>query len=526
MAGQMLNINKILINIFVATVLIYQSSHRAVADNKELILIHISDTHEIMESTPSSVSISRFVTRVQQIREQNPNSEVRVIHSGDFLAPSTTSRTLLGQDIVQALAMAQTELTAVGNHEFDYGTSVLLERATQSSFPFLTANVQFGARYADTSSIQPYIIKEWAGKRIAFFGLTTEVVTMSSIHKFGDDVLVLDPATEGKRVVEHIRQNENVDYVVALSHLLIQEEDALIERLGEINGPSVDLILGGHEHRVLERTQIGIPHIKVRNDFQDIAIIRIKNGNITWEVENLSRELPADPAVETLLDGFRQQVAAVNNTPIAYISESFDGTWATIKAKYLTGELDLGRWVVSLFASEMGTEVGFMNLGVVSRSNRVYGPGVITLGDVEALFPFFTDPPMVIETTVATLKDKFERMIEGGRNDHANKGWTGKFPVVSGLIARWDLDKPMGQRLTLTDINGQAVSDDMILNITMNTYMYKSDPVLQQASRVLKSFDLEEDPDATYNVLKSAIIRLYGAALDDFNRCQNALMPE
>jgi len=77
-----------------------------------------------------------------------------------------------------------------GNHEFDFGFPVLLERASSLNYPLICANLS----HPDGSSVFPeYVVLEKKGVKVGFFGLLTPDAAISvKTSKMGDTV-VTDP---------------------------------------------------------------------------------------------------------------------------------------------------------------------------------------------------------------------------------------------------------------------------------------------------------------------------------------------
>jgi 2',3'-cyclic-nucleotide 2'-phosphodiesterase (5'-nucleotidase family) len=456
---------------------------------KEVILVHLSDTHIILEpaGTKGTVSIARAMTKINEIKAQNSDAHVIVVHSGDFLAPSETSKFFKGKDVVRALEAAGVTVAALGNHEFDYTTAVLLERAKSATFPFVSANVE-RKNGASLPHIQPYVIKLVGDLRIAFFGLTTKDNTMATLAKFGDDVRITDPAEAAKKVVADIQKSGAADMIVALAHLEADEDESVLK-----NVPGIHLLLGGHEHLSVNTEFEGVPRVKVRNDLQDISVTKVsrdaKTGkfSIYPEVIPITRDVPLDPKMEVVLEEIRNEVSEVNSKVIGTLPVGQDATWSTLMKEVNTTSASAGTWTVELFRQALGGDVAFMNVGIIARANRMFGPGPMTEGDLGLLFPW-TDPPVMIETTGKVIRTKFENMLSRAANEIAaayardpnQKPWSGKFPIAAGLEVEWDLTRPEGSRLTKLNYQGAPLKDDQVLRAVINLFVYNSDADLRQ----------------------------------------------
>src|SRR5437867_9078846 len=181
--------------------------------------------------------MARLATLVREVRRENPNTVF--VLGGDFLSPSVESTFLQGAQIVAVLNAIGLDYATFGNHEFDFGPTVLLERMNESKFQWLSANVvdrrsgrPFGGASAET-------LLTLGGLRVGFFGLT--MVDAARTSRPGPDIVFNPPLTAGKEVVARLRA-QGAQVVVGVTHQEIADDRALAA------AADVDLILGGHEH--------------------------------------------------------------------------------------------------------------------------------------------------------------------------------------------------------------------------------------------------------------------------------------
>ncbi|HXI56792.1 MAG TPA: 5'-nucleotidase C-terminal domain-containing protein, partial [Polyangia bacterium] len=163
------------------------------------------------------------------------------------------------------------DATTIGNHELDWtprGLAGLLSAAAtnNSLIPILSSNMHFSDDPADTGdddlkavvgathAIQPKLVKTYGTLKVGFFGLlgadAVQVTPQSAPLKF-------DPiATAAAAMVKELRETDQVDLVVALSHSGIGankmgEDQALAAAV-----PGIDIIISGHTHEKLEQPAI------------------------------------------------------------------------------------------------------------------------------------------------------------------------------------------------------------------------------------------------------------------------------
>src|SRR5262245_62397203 len=74
--------------------------------------------------------MARLATLVREVRRENP--ETIFVLAGDFLSPSVESTFLHGSQMIAALNAIGLDFATFGNHEFDFGPTVLAERMSES----------------------------------------------------------------------------------------------------------------------------------------------------------------------------------------------------------------------------------------------------------------------------------------------------------------------------------------------------------------------------------------------------------
>src|SRR6476659_73690 len=93
-----------------------------------------------------------------------------VAHGGDTLSPSVMSGLDRGAHIVALTNMIAPDILVPGNHEFDFGKAVFLERMGEAKFPLYAANLR-DANGATLPAFQDRSVVELDGVRIGLTGL-------------------------------------------------------------------------------------------------------------------------------------------------------------------------------------------------------------------------------------------------------------------------------------------------------------------------------------------------------------------
>ena len=82
------------------------------------------------------------VVKAERERARTAGRQVIVAHGGDTLSPSILSGLDRGAHIVALTNMIAPDIFVPGNHEFDFGKAVFLERMREATFPLYGANLR------------------------------------------------------------------------------------------------------------------------------------------------------------------------------------------------------------------------------------------------------------------------------------------------------------------------------------------------------------------------------------------------
>lgn len=138
------------------------------SQDKSFVIVHTNDTHCHYDDDGSAGFVS-----VAAIKDELSGvMPVFTVDAGDFLSGSAYGNVTKGESSVTIMNAVGYDLVVPGNHEFDYGMDVFLERTRQLDFPVICANLV----YKDTGDpvFDEYRIIERGGVRVGFFGLLTE----------------------------------------------------------------------------------------------------------------------------------------------------------------------------------------------------------------------------------------------------------------------------------------------------------------------------------------------------------------
>ena len=129
---------------------------------KELTIFHINDQHGRLEN---------FAKIKHIIDKEKQQTNVLFVCAGDVFSgnPVVDNHDEKGFPMIDLMNMVGVDVSVIGNHEYDYGESILKDRIEQSQFIWICANVDM----VDSVISQPeaYTTVSIDGLKISFLGL-------------------------------------------------------------------------------------------------------------------------------------------------------------------------------------------------------------------------------------------------------------------------------------------------------------------------------------------------------------------
>jgi len=234
--------------------------------------VHVFPYDYYGDRAVDTLGLSRTATLIQAVRDESTNS--MLLDNGDFLQGNPMGDYIAyergmaegdSHPIINAMNTLGYQASTLGNHEFNYGLSFLLNSVAGANFPVVSANVvrEMGASpREDTTLLPPYVIidhqvTDGAGTshdiRIGLIGFVPPQIMNWDRRHLEGNVQTRDIVNTARAYVPQMRE-EGADLIIALSHSGIGEaehiegqENASIP-LAAVEG--IDAILTGHHHRV------------------------------------------------------------------------------------------------------------------------------------------------------------------------------------------------------------------------------------------------------------------------------------
>ncbi len=478
---------------------------------EHLVILTTNDTHSRIDPDfDGKGGILRRKVVFDSIRAKEKN--VMAIDAGDAVQGTLYFSLFKGAIEFPLLDSLKYDINILGNHEFDNGMEAIAPYYKNLKTIKLSSNYDFSATPL-AGIFQPYVIKEYDGKKIGFMGINLNPSGMIADKNF-KGLTYKDVIETANATAAHLKHDLGVDYVIMISH--IGYDSDIKTTPGDVNvieaSKDIDLVIGGHSHTTVDPEKKK-PLYKIKNkDGKNVIVTQTgsagKNvGVIDIDLNDLEANyhlLQIDkrydsrinyPALQGFLKPYKHVVDSIMNHEVA-ISEEYMpnaclgalSNWVSDAARDITRNI-----------SGQKVDFSIMNRGGIRQPMP---KGSISEGIIGSMFPF-DNKLMIIELKGQQVLDAFvvmaKRQGDGVSSDlkvtytedgHIKKAlYNGKKIKKNKIyrIATLDYLANGGDYMTPFKEGKQVFADDKKLSDRILEYVEG----LSKAGKTIKSNDAE-----------------------------------
>ncbi len=454
-------------------------SPSAHAEIREILILHTNDFESAidpipafwMQGSPLLGGAAHLKTMVDRIREREERAGVTVFlfDSGDMFT-GMLSRVTKGEVLIEMMITMGYDAMGMGNHEFDYGSANFLQQSYRAPFPILSANTFY--KGTEVGFMRPHVILEREGFRIGVIGIIGQDAMSVVVPTLVSDLEFRDPAPYARRSIQELE--DSVDLIVVLGHQgktgpmqsdqeahpeLARDFQIDIDLTTQVEG--IDVFLGGHAHIGIEPPYINpytgtiisqtyghgtrLGSLRLRVDTETGTVVS-HEGKL---LKPFSAGYPPDEAMQRKMRAFKERHRKETGLVLGHIQER-------LIRKY-NAESSMGNFVCDVIQSFSGAEVAMTNAGGLRAD---LPKGEVTNGNVYDALPFLNSV-VVVEMTASQIREVLEQSLSLERG----------MMQVAGIVARYDLSRPIGRRLVELELAGEPVSEDRKYRVATNTFV-------------------------------------------------------
>ncbi|RJS18311.1 bifunctional metallophosphatase/5'-nucleotidase [Corallococcus sp. H22C18031201] len=441
--------------------------------------------------------VTYFARHIAALRATNPNTVV--VAAGDLIGASPLLSALFHDEpTVEAMNLIGLDLVAVGNHEFDEGSTELLRMQSGgchpvdgcldgdgfagAKFKFLAANVATGV---DRTLFPRYDVREFEGVKVAFIGMTLEdtpeVVTPTGVAglTFKDEVQTVNA------LVPELRR-QGIEAIIVVVHQGgiptwgSQVNDCKGEGAdGRISGAivgiakglddAVDVIVSGHTHQAYNCVIDGKVVTSASSMGQLVTDINLKLSKATGDVVEarannviVTRDVPEVGAVKELVAKYQGLVTPRANRVIGWVAQTLRTQADAVGQSTLVFVIADSQLEATKPANLGGAQVAFMNPGGVRAD---IAQGEVTYGEAFTTQPF-GNSLVTVTLTGAQIDQLLERQWRPS-------GATLMLLPSAGFTYAFSASAPVGSHVDPASIRINGVTVDPAANyrVTVNSYL-------------------------------------------------------
>jgi 5'-nucleotidase len=226
--------------------------------NKDIVKISILHTNDIHSHIDPFVSgrnkglggLVQLSSLVNKIKSEEKN--VLLLDSGDIFQGTPYFNKFGGELEFKLMSKIGYDCSTMGNHDFDNGLNGFEEQLIHTNFPFICTNYDFKNTILEGKT-KSHAIFHKEGIKIGVIGLGIELKGLVDPRLY-KNVKYLDPIESGNKMAKHLKQNQNCDVVICLSHLGFKYKGGKIsDQVLAKETSNIDIILGGHTHTFLKK---------------------------------------------------------------------------------------------------------------------------------------------------------------------------------------------------------------------------------------------------------------------------------
>ena len=425
--------------------------------NGEVYILYTSDVHCGIDQGFGYVGLKQVRDSLEQ-----QGYETILVDDGDSVQGEFIGTLDEGESVISLMNDLKYDVAIPGNHEFDYGMDTFLGLTKKADFPYISCNFTHEGKLV----LEPYVIKEAAGMKIAFVGVSTpDTITTSTPSYFKNEKVeyVYDFMKDetGQKLYDAVQKSvddarkEGADLVYLMGHMGNSAGSSpwnYADVLSHTSG--IDVMLDGHSHdtdqvvmknrdgKDVVRTACGtkleaIGYSRIAAD-KTVAETNIWSWlNLKSAVNLLNIQNDMTEKVDHALSMGKEKLSKVIGTSEVNltINDPVEKDRAGNPIRVIrTAETNLGDFCMDAIREETKAQIALLSGGCIRKD---ISKGDITVEDIYNNQPF-GNHICVIKATGQQVLDSLEWGV------HTIPDEFGGFPQVSGISFEVDTSVKSG----------------------------------------------------------------------------------
>src|SRR2546426_170296 len=316
------------------------------------------------------------------------------LDGGDEMQGTLLSNFTFGLPAIAVMNAFGIDAAAIGNHEFDWSVDTLRARMAGAKYRFLAVNITDSGGTARPEWAEPWTLIERGGLKIAVIGLALRATPTNTAPRNVRGLAFGEGAAAVRRVLPRARAA--ADFVIVLAHEGAFCDGApgpdpvpagachgeIVDIARGLDSGTVDLIVSGHTHSLVNTVVHGIPIVQARSSGAGIAVVDFVRVRGTERQVRARIETPyadqvrPDAALADTLRPYQRDIETVRSRPVARVK---------VELRRSGEEYGLGRLIADAQRNVAKADVAIVNNGGIRAD---LAAGAVTYGDLYEVQPF------------------------------------------------------------------------------------------------------------------------------------------
>ncbi len=452
------------------------SSTKSIAGSGQITILQTTDVHcqlhahdelfwENNELTfRKAGGYPHMATALKKLKEKNPENTI-TLDTGDMFQGSMLSVKTTGQAFVPLLNAMDYDLYLPGNWEVVYYKKNMQKLMGGLLAPKICANMyhDLGDGKKGELIFQPYQIMHRMGVKIGFLGYTDPLVPLRQSPLYSKGIIYTKPEDNLKEYVTLLREQEQCDFVIILSHLGLSQQIALGNH-PDCQG--VDYIFGADTHeRVRKPIQAEYTKIVEPGAFGSFIgklDIQVKDGKVvgsTYELVEVDPiKYPADAEIKTLVQDLEKPYKEEINKVLGYSTVPLYRNFVV--------ENTIDTMIVDALKWKVNADV------VLSNGFRFCPPRVAGKDGKVAITEGYLYDMLPVDSTIRTAKasgqqilDWLEKEMQNVFAQDASKRFGGWLIRFKGMQVEFKAFERVGDRVQKVTIAGAELDKNRLYTL-------------------------------------------------------------
>ena len=330
------------------------------ADFSKLVILHTNDTHGFDMHGNGHIGMDGISAYKKDLEAQG--YDVILLDAGDCIQDNNLVNFSKGKSAIEFMNYAGYTAGCLGNHEFDYGQDVLMERISEAKHHIVSCNI-----YVDATGepfVPPSVILDRPSGKIGIVGFTTPetLVSTAPANVYGLTFKAQEELYKVAQAEVDKLKAAGCELIVGVGHMG-SEQGCMGNRSDDVimNVKGLDVFVDGHDHRIKNNYINGVLQVETGSYTKNIGKVTYngtkwvgelipfgtydkQDADVTAVINKYAAEVQAHLDVKLgenvqFLDGAREPGVRTHEMPIGdFLADAY--LWQANQANVLSRKVD------------------------------------------------------------------------------------------------------------------------------------------------------------------------------------------